>query len=91
MAEEFTALGTALIMMVVDFKKMAFEFKKFLGLDLTQAFPALNIAENKLCYADAQFEFCIVADSDWNCKDSVNAYYKHSKRRQGICLPFRPL
>ena len=84
MAEEFTALGTALIMMVVDFKKMAFEFKKFLGLDLTQAFPALNIAENKLCYADAQFEFCIVADSDWNCKDSVNAYYKHSERRHEI-------
>ncbi len=80
MAEEFSVLGTALLMMVVDFKKMAFEFKKFFGLDSTQAFPALSIAENKLCYADDCFEFNIIADRDWNCKHSVNAYYKHSER-----------
>lgn len=86
MAEEFTALGTALIMMVVDFSRMAFEFKKFLGLDSTQTFPALNIAENKLCYADSRFEFSVIADCDWKYKDSVQAVYKHSDNRHEISI-----
>ncbi len=71
-------------MMVVDFKKMAVEFKKFFGLGSTQKFPALSIAESKLCMADDRFEFNVIADSDWNYKDSVQAYYKHSENRHEI-------
>ena len=77
MAEQISMIGTVILMMVVDFKKMAVEFRKFFELDSTQNFPALNIAEKKLCQADAQFEFNIIADADWNYKDSIQAYYKH--------------
>ena len=63
MAEQISMIGTVILMMVVDFKKMAVEFRKFFELDSTQNFPALNIAEKKLCQADAQFEFNIIADA----------------------------
>ncbi|MGN0729732.1 hypothetical protein [Treponema sp.] len=83
-AEQISVVGTVILMMVVDFKKMAVEFRKFFGLDSTQNFPALSIAENKLCQADAQFEFNIVADADWYYKDSIQAYYKHHANRHEI-------
>lgn len=84
MANQICVVGTVILMMIVDFKKMAVEFKKFFGLDSTQKFPALSIAENKLCMADECFEFNVIADTDWNYKDSVQAYYKHSKNRHEI-------
>ena len=43
MAEQISMIGTVILMMVVDFKKMAVEFRKFFELDSTQNFPALNI------------------------------------------------
>lgn len=79
MAEQICVIGTVFLMMIVDFKKMACEFKKFFGLDSTQKFPALNIAENKLYMSDECFEFNVIEDSEWNYTDSVQAYYKHSK------------
>ena len=84
MADQISVLGTVILMMLVDFKQMAVEFKKFFDLDATQNFPALSIAENKLCQADAHFEFNIIADADWNCKESVQAYYRHCKNRHEI-------
>lgn len=84
MADQISIVGTVILMMVVDFKKMAVEFKKFFGLDSTQNFPALSIAENKLCQADADFEFNVIADKDWNYKDSIQAYYKHCSNRHEI-------
>lgn len=84
MADQISIVGTVILMMVVDFKKMAVEFKKFFGLDSTQNFPALSIAENKLCQADADFEFNVIADKDWNYKDSIQAYYKHCLNRHEI-------
>ena len=84
MAEQICIAGTVLLMMVVDFNKMAVEFKKFFGLDSSQKFPALSIAENSLCFADNDFEFNVVADKDWKYKDSVQAYYRHSKNRHEI-------
>lgn len=45
MAEQISMIGTVILMMVVDFKQMAIEFRKFFELDSTQNFPALNIAE----------------------------------------------
>lgn len=78
MAEQFSVLGTVVLMMLVDFKKMATEFRKFFGLTSSQAFPALSIAENRLCQADGRFEFCVIADRDWTYRDSVQAYYRHS-------------
>ena len=84
MADQISVVGTVILMMIVDFKKMAVEFKKFFGLDSTQNFPALSIAENKLCMADECFEFIVIANSDWNYEDSVQAYYKHSENRHEI-------
>lgn len=86
MAEQISVVGTVILMMIVDFEKMAVEFKKFFGLDSAQMFPALSIAENKLCQADANFEFKIVADAEWNCKDSVQAYYRHCANLHEICI-----
>lgn len=84
MAEQISVVGTVILMMIVDFKKMAVEFKKFFGLDSTQSFPALSIAENKISQADAHFEFNVIADSDWSCRDSVQAYYKHCSNSHEI-------
>ncbi len=86
MADQISVVGTVILMMIVDFKKMAVEFKKFFGLDSTQMFPALSIAENKLCQADAHFEFNVIPDAEWTCKNSVQAYYKHCKNRHEICI-----
>ncbi len=86
MADQISVVGTVILMMIVDFKKMAVEFKKFFGLDSTQKFPALSIAENTLCQADTNFEFNVIADADWNCKDSVQAYYRHCARLHEICI-----
>ncbi|WP_191017965.1 hypothetical protein [Treponema zioleckii] len=86
MAEQISVIGTVILMMIVDFKQMAVEFKKFFGLDSTQNFPALSIAENKLCQADAHFEFTVIADADWNCRDSIQAYYRHCANRHEICI-----
>ena len=84
MADQISVVGTVILMMIVDFKKIAVEFKRLFGLDSTQKFPALSIAENKLCMADEHFEFNVVADLDWNYKDSVQAYYRHSENRHEI-------
>ena len=84
MADQISVVGTVILMMIVDFKKMAVEFKKFFGLSSTQNFPALSIAENKLCMTDECFEFIVIANSDWNYEDSVQAYYKHSENRHEI-------
>ncbi len=84
MAEQISVVGTVILMMIVDFKKMAVEFKKFFGLDSTQSFSALSIAENKISQADAHFEFNVIADSDWSCKDSVQAYYRHCSNSHEI-------
>lgn len=84
MADQISVVGTVFLMMIVDFKRIAVEFKRFFGLDSTQNFPSLSIAENKLCQADAQFEFSIIADCDWECKDSVQAYYEHRANRHEI-------
>ena len=86
MADQISVVGTVILMMIVDFKKMAVEFKRFFGLDSTQKFPALSIAENTLCQADTNFEFNVIADADWNCKDSVQAYYKHCANLHEICI-----
>ena len=86
MAEQISVVGTIFLMMIVDFRKMAVEFKKFFGLDSTQNFPALSIAENKLCQADSHFEFNVIADDDWEYKDSVQAYYKHRANLHEICI-----
>ena len=79
MAEQISVIGTVIMMMIVDFKKMAVEFRKFFELDSRQNFPTLSIAENKLGMADDFFAFNVIEDEDWNCKDSVQAYYKHSE------------
>lgn len=84
MAEQISVVGTVILMMIVDFKRMAFEFKKFFGLESSQDFPALSIAENKLCQADAHFAFSIVADADWHHQDSVQAYYRHCESSHEI-------
>lgn len=86
MADQISVVGTVILMMIVDFKKMAVEFKKFFGLNSTQRFPALSIAENKLCQADSDFEFTVIADSDWTCKKSIQAYYKHCANKHEICI-----
>ncbi len=79
MAEQISVIGTVIMMMIVDFKKMAVEFKKFFEFDSLQNFPSLNITENKLSMADDFFAFNVIEDEDWNYKDSVQAYYKHSE------------
>ena len=84
MAEQLTIFGTVLVMIIVDFKKMALEFKKFFGLTPSQSFLALTIAEIKLCEADSNFMFSIIADKDWNYKDSVQACYRHSANSHEI-------
>ncbi|MCH5295925.1 MAG: hypothetical protein J1F14_08525 [Treponema sp.] len=86
MAEQISVIGTVILMMVVDFKKMAVEFRRHFGLASGQAFPALSIAENKLCEADGQFEFSIIPDSEWGHKDSVQAYYRHSESHHEIAI-----
>ena len=86
MADQISVVGTVILMMIVDFKKMAVEFKRFFGLDSTQKFPALSIVENKLCQTDTNFEFNVIADADWNCKDSVQAYYRHCASLHEICI-----
>lgn len=86
MAEQISVVGTVILMMVVDFRQMAVEFKKFFGLTATQKFPVLSIAENKLCQADAHFEFTVIADAEWKYKDSIQAYYKHCANRHEICI-----
>lgn len=86
MADQISVVGTVILMMIVDFKQMAVEFKKFFGLDSTQMFPALSIAENKLCQADAHFEFNVIPDAEWTCKESIQAYYKHCKNLHEICI-----
>ena len=45
MADQISVVGTVIIMMVVDFKKMAVEFKKFFGLGSTQKFPIEGIGK----------------------------------------------
>ena len=80
MAEQLSVIGTVIIMMIMDFKKMAVDFRKFMGLTPQQKFPTLSIAENKLCAADSCFIFTIIKDEDWDYKDSVQAYYKHSEK-----------
>ena len=86
MADQISVFGTVIVMMIVDFKKMAVEFKRLFGLDSTQKFPALSIAENKLCIADDCFEFNVIADSDWNYRDKILHCVKNPLqfRRQGI-------
>lgn len=84
MADQISVVGTVILMMIVDFKRMAVEFKRFFGLDSTQNFPSLSIAENKLCQADAHFGFRIIADCDWKRGDSVQAYYEHRANRHEI-------
>lgn len=84
MADQLSIVGTIILMMVVDFKRMAVEFKRFFALDSAQSFPALSIAENKLFEADERFEFNIIADNDWSHTDSVHAYYRHSKNLHEI-------
>lgn len=84
MAEQISIVGTVILMMIVDFKKMAVEFKKFFGLESSQSFPALSIAENELCNADDAFEFNIIADKDWSFKNSVQAYYRHKDKSHEI-------
>ena len=79
MAEQISVIGTVIMMMIVDFKKMAVEFKKFFEFDSLQNFPSLNVTENKLSMADDFFTFNVIEDEEWNCKDSVQAYYKHSE------------
>ena len=79
MAEQISVIGTVIMMMIVDFKKMAVEFKKFFEFDSLQNFPSLNVTENKLSMADDFFAFNVIEDEEWNCKDSVQAYYKHSE------------
>lgn len=86
MADQISVVGTVILMMIVDFKQMAVEFKKFFGLSSMQNFPALSIAENTLCQADTNFEFNVIADSDWDCKESVQAYYKHRANLHEICI-----
>ncbi|BDC97280.1 hypothetical protein [Treponema saccharophilum] len=86
MADQISVVGTVILMMIVDFKQMAVEFKKFFGLSSTQNFPALSIAENTLCQADTNFEFNVIADADWDCKESVQAYYKHRANLHEICI-----
>lgn len=86
MADQISVVGTVILMMIVDFKQMAVEFKKFFGLDSTQKFPALSIAENKLCQADAHFEFNIIPNAEWICKESIQAYYKHCANLHEICI-----
>lgn len=86
MADQISVVGTVILMMIVDFKQMAVEFKKFFGLDSTQMFPALSIAENKLCQADAHFEFNVIPDAEWTCKESIQAYYKHCANLHEICI-----
>ncbi len=34
MADQISVVGTVILMMIVDFKKMAVEFKKFFGLSI---------------------------------------------------------
>ncbi len=80
MADQLGVIGTVIMMMIVDFKKMAVEFRKLFELDSTQKFPALSIAENKLGMADDFFAFNVIEDEDWNRNDSVQAYYKHSEK-----------
>lgn len=84
MADQFSIMGTFILMMFVDFKQMVIEFKKHFGLDASQNFPVLSIAENKLCQSDARFEFSIVADDEWEYKDSIQAYYKHCANKHEI-------
>ena len=86
MAEQISVVGTIILMMIVDFKKMAVEFKKFFELDSSQMFPALSIAENKLLQADTHFQFNIKPDAEWNCKDSIQAYYRHCANLHEICI-----
>lgn len=86
MADQISVVGTVILMMIVDFKKMAVEFKKFFGLNAAQNFPALSIAENKLCKADSCFNFRVIADDEWNNKDSIQAYYEHCENRHEICI-----
>lgn len=73
MSDQISLIGTVIVIMIVDFKKMAVEFKKFFELSSQQKFPALSIAENKLYMTDDCFEFNVIADSDWNYKDSIQA------------------
>lgn len=84
MAEQLEAAGTVFLMMILDFKKMAVEFRKIFSISDNEKFPALHIAENGIYEKDGDFEFNIVSDSDWHFKDSVQAYYRHSSSKHEI-------
>ena len=84
MAEQTALLWTIVLMMLIDFKKVAVDFRNFFGLGSSQSFPVLTIAENKLCEADSSFMFNIIADKDWNYKDNIQAYYCHSTNSHEI-------
>jgi len=86
MAEQVSIFGTVIMMMIVDFEKIAQEFKRFFGLDSNHRFPALNIAEKTLCVADSNFIFSVIADDEWKEKESVQAYYRHTEKVHEICI-----
>lgn len=84
MAEQLEAVGTVLVIMFLDFKRMAVEFRKLFSLSDCGNFPALDIAENEIYEKDKDFEFNIVSDCDWDFKNSVQAYYRHSSSKHEI-------
>lgn len=79
MAEEITILLTAAFMSLIDFKKIVNEFRTVFKLGLTEEFPAVKIAERDIPESDSKFTTRIIADCEWDFKDSVQAYYRHSE------------
>ena len=78
MAEQISIIFTTLLMVLVDFKKIAGEFRKVFNLNSTEEFPAVKIAENKIHESYDKYTISIIPDAEWNYKNSVQAYYKHS-------------
>lgn len=72
-------VGTALIMLAVDFTELAKKFRAFFELDTDCDFPAMLLMEDKIVSKDEKYDFDIISDSEWEHGKNVQAFYKHSE------------
>lgn len=80
MAQDLAEIvGTALIMLAVDFTELAKKFRSFFELDTNCDFPAMLLMEDKIVSKDEKYNFDIISDSEWKHGKNVQAFYFHSE------------
>lgn len=72
-------VGTALIMLAVDFTELAKKFRSFFELGSDSDFPAMLLMEDKIVSKDEKYDFDIVSDCEWEHGENVQAFYFHSE------------